>query len=115
MSQELAATRPLARLSADIYRLPPTIELAGRGHARLNPRVERWPLRVIPEPEEGTRNLFVRSGAGETGPFFAAEQTNIAATCGMCDETLLSGVHPEQFANVVFKCFRCGACNEIPG
>ena len=67
-------------------------------------------MRLIPEPEPGTRALLIPpSGAPALrggGP--------LSYTCGRCGNTLLKDLMFEQARSYVVKCGKCGAFNETP-
>ncbi len=67
-------------------------------------------MKVIPEPKEGTRTVFICAAPGATmkgdGPR--------SYQCGTCGKTLVKGVGAMQIVNIVFKCEKCDGFNEIP-
>lgn len=68
-------------------------------------------LEVIPKPKSGTRTVLepksnvvpVIKGVG-----------NLDLLCGSCGETLVDGIDEGQIRNIVIRCPKCGAYNEIP-
>jgi hypothetical protein len=68
----------------------------------------RIPLPPIPEPEPGTRSVFVKSADAPKGPFFMGEG-DTDFVCGACNTVLASGIDPNEFVNLVFRCEECGA------
>ena len=69
-------------------------------------------LRVIPEPAEGTRAVFVAQ-EGFKGPFIMGVGA-LDCLCGSCGAVLLKKIEEGQIKNLVLKCPMCGAYNEIP-
>ncbi len=67
-------------------------------------------MKIIDEPEAGTRSIFICGAPGST--FKGTGPKNYQ--CGTCGETLIEGARTERFANVVFRCGWCGEYNEIP-
>ncbi|MCH9025498.1 MAG: hypothetical protein IIA05_00075 [Proteobacteria bacterium] len=67
-------------------------------------------LKVIDEPEAGTRSIFICDAPVAT--FMGTGPRSYQ--CGTCGKTLIQGARIERFANVVFKCGKCGGFNEIP-
>ena len=67
-------------------------------------------LRVIPEPEPGSRSLFVYQGEGTV--CFRSYQVGLALCCGRCGAHLVVGLYRGQLQDLVFKCKACGAFNE---
>jgi predicted RNA-binding Zn-ribbon protein involved in translation (DUF1610 family) len=66
-------------------------------------------MRVIPEPEEGTRTVLKYVGEGTvimSGP------GNVIMECGNCGVPLIEGLSVAQIQNLVFPCPSCGAFNE---
>ncbi len=69
-------------------------------------------LRVIPEPEEGTRAVLAKNEGDDETVFFSGEHTGRIYVCGACNAPLMEGVSREQVGNVVLTCPACGAFNE---
>ncbi len=69
-------------------------------------------LRVIPEPEEGTRAILVKGGDEEGTVYIRGEHTGRVHVCGACDAPLMEGVSREQVGDAVLQCPACGAFNE---
>lgn len=79
---------------------------------REPPRVtERIPLRVIAEPDPGSRAVFEKSGAGSL--FFQGFDTGLAWVCGQCTAALAAGIQPGQIRGVILRCNQCGSFNEV--
>ncbi len=68
------------------------------------------PLRLIPEPEEGTRSVIIFSGEGTV--VMQGPATGRDYVCARCGSTILAGIPRGQIQNMVFKCASCGAFNE---
>jgi hypothetical protein len=68
-------------------------------------------LKVIPEPAPETKTVLVPKpnvlpvikGVG-----------NIDLLCGSCNEILVEGISEGQIRNIVIRCPKCEAYNEIP-
>lgn len=78
------------------------------------------PLRVIPEPKEGTRTVFYRPlGEPDSSVFFIV--TDVANTspekidyvCGKCGTPLITGAREGQFKNLVLHCNQCESYNDM--
>ena len=69
-------------------------------------------LRVIPEPEEGTRAIFVSKKPDVTVLMFVEGRDKPVHTCGSCDAPLVIGMGLMQLQGVVLQCNGCGAYNE---
>lgn len=67
--------------------------------------------RVISEPQEGSRTVFVSKGLD--GPFIRGHGTT-TYICGVCRNILVQDVYHGQIRNIVFKCPKCQSYNEIP-
>jgi len=69
-------------------------------------------LPVIPEPDPGTRSVFLREGEGTI--FFAGHFSELSLDCGTCQAPLVVGMAPGQVAGIVLRCAACGAFNDTP-
>ena len=67
-------------------------------------------MKVIDEPEAGTRTVFIFA---TLGPAIKSGGPR-TYQCGTCGKTLIHQVNAMQFVNIVFKCGKCGGFNEIP-
>ena len=71
-------------------------------------------MRIIPEPEKGTRSVLVPSatavpvikgsGAGAGDPSYS---------CGSCGLVLVETVQADSIVNFVFRCPKCRAYSEV--
>lgn len=68
-------------------------------------------MRVIPEPALGSRTVLAPTSARHA--LFSSNGPN-SYCCGSCGTTLLEKMHYKQVADVVIRCAKCGAFNEIP-
>jgi DNA-directed RNA polymerase subunit RPC12/RpoP len=71
-----------------------------------------FPLQVIPEPEAGTRSVFITDNTDPDFIFVQGSLEDIEYTCGNCGRVLMRGVAPGQVINVVLRCPRCGQFND---
>lgn len=71
---------------------------------------ERISLRVIPEPDPGTRAVFEKRGDGTV--LIQGFETSIALICGKCGAPLAAGLQPSQIKNIVLRCKKCMSYNE---
>ncbi len=69
----------------------------------------RFKLRVIPEPEPGTRSVLVSE---DVQVIMTGELKGVAYDCGSCGLPVIKGVMPGQVRNIVIRCTGCGAYNE---
>lgn len=69
------------------------------------------PLRVIPEPELGTRTVLVSDAPGTV--HIKGQATGHDYVCGACGAVLLEGVERGQVEDIVFQCTTCGAFNDM--
>jgi DNA-directed RNA polymerase subunit RPC12/RpoP len=72
------------------------------------------PLRVIPEPEEGTRSVLITDSKDEDFVFIRGEdpRVRLSLDCGNCGKPLIIGIPRMKIINVVFQCPRCGSYND---
>lgn len=68
-------------------------------------------MKVIPEPQQGTRSVLVSDGL--KGAYIKGKGP-LSYTCGSCGRTLLRNVEYKQVQHLVIKCPDCSAFNEIP-
>jgi hypothetical protein len=68
-------------------------------------------LRVIAEPEPGTRVIFHHDGPNSIA-VTGTDRSAPAICCAGCGATLLKGIVDVNFDNVVFRCYVCGAFND---
>lgn len=66
-------------------------------------------LKVIPQPEEGTRTVL--AVADRTAIYKGSGSNNYL--CGNCDFVLLEGIDHGQMSNVVLRCSACQSHNEM--
>jgi hypothetical protein len=93
------------------------------------------PMRVIPEPPEGTREVLTSQHAGSTA--IKGGDGSTSFLCGNCRDVLVKSVGPDQWVvyahnpaaaytdneftplfrvrDIVFRCKGCGAFNEVAG
>lgn len=73
-------------------------------------------LRVIPEPEEGTRSVLVPTddvvGPVINGPGGRGTTDQV---CGSCGRVLIAGIAPSQVMEMVIRCPDCGSYNDTGG
>lgn len=74
------------------------------------PITDRETLRVIPEPDPGTRAVFVYEGEGTT--VITGLETGLSLDCGKCGASLVRGVHRAAVSGIVLRCKECGAFND---
>ncbi len=67
-------------------------------------------LPVVPEPDPGTRAVFIREGEGTV--VFQGGTTEIAECCGSCGAPLIVGLEIGQVRGLVLKCNNCGSFND---
>lgn len=67
-------------------------------------------MAVIPEPEPNTRSVLMYTGPGTVA---AKGSGNVTMICGNCASPILENVKVAQFQNIVFRCNKCGAFNEV--
>lgn len=68
-------------------------------------------LNVIHEPDPDTRSVFIREGEGTI--IFAGYEVGLALLCGKCKSQLIVGIPKENIHNIVMRCNKCGAFNEV--
>lgn len=68
-------------------------------------------LNIIPEPDPGTRVVFIRKGEGTI--CFRGYEVGLAMLCGKCKSQLIVGIPRENFLHAVIRCNKCGAFNEV--
>jgi len=68
-------------------------------------------LKVIPEPDPNSRSVFVYDGEGTIA--FRGFDVGLALCCGQCNSHLIVGIKRENIQNIVLRCKKCGAYNEI--
>lgn len=73
--------------------------------------MNRYRMHVIAEPAPNTRIVMVFNGTGVHVRDGGGDRTY---ACGKCDKTILQEVERMQVQNMVWKCNRCGAFNEVP-
>jgi hypothetical protein len=71
---------------------------------------EHVPLTVIPEPDPGTRSVFMKLGEGTI--LFSGRDSQISFDCGQCHAPLIVGLSPGTVSGVVIQCAGCGAFND---
>lgn len=71
---------------------------------------QRIPLKVIPEPDPGSRSVFIKNGEGSI--IFSGRETEISLDCGQCGASLVVGLKQEQIRSIVLRCNQCGAFND---
>lgn len=71
---------------------------------------ERMPLKVIPEPDPGSRSVFIKTNEGSI--IFRGTETTLSLDCGQCGESLVVGLRKDQIRNVALKCNQCGVFND---
>jgi DNA-directed RNA polymerase subunit RPC12/RpoP len=76
--------------------------------------VRHVPLRVIPEPKEGTRTVFVTDRQDKEFVFMQGQdpRVRLSLDCGNCGKPLIIGVPRMKIVNVVLRCPNCGSYNE---
>jgi hypothetical protein len=67
-------------------------------------------LRVIPEPDPGTRAVFERPGPGTV--FFEGIQGGYALDCGKCGAPLALRVDRDSIQGLALRCAQCGSFND---
>ena len=67
-------------------------------------------MKVIPEPEEGTRTVFICAAPGVS--FEGTGTRNYQ--CGTCGKMLIRKIRLMQIIGAVYQCGKCDAYNEIP-
>jgi hypothetical protein len=97
--------------------------------------VAKVPMRVIPEPSEGTREVCVAQHAGST--VIKGNDGSRSFLCGSCRDVLVKNTGPDKWVvyqhnsaaeytddeftplyrvrDMVFRCKGCGAYNEVAG
>ena len=68
-------------------------------------------LRVISEPESGTRTLLLPRD-GEVLPLIKCDD-ELNLLCGYCQAVLVEGIVESQIKNIVIRCPVCRSYNEI--
>ena len=68
------------------------------------------PLRIIGEPDPGTRAVFEKMGEGTI--VFTGLASTISLDCGRCSAPLAVGVELTQLQGLVIKCLACGQFND---
>src|SRR5258708_11961798 len=74
------------------------------------PITERMTLTVMPEPDPGTRAVFVYEGEGTT--VFTGFDTGLALDCGECGACLVRGLIRDAVLGLVLRCKNCGSYND---
>lgn len=67
-------------------------------------------LNVIPEPDPGSRTVFVYDGDGTV--VMSGVETGLSMNCGQCNSPLVRGLRRDQIAGIVLRCKACGSFNE---
>ena len=67
---------------------------------------------VVPEPAPNSRSVFVKTD-GDT-VFFQGVSDEAWLHCGRCDSPLATGVEKASIKDIVMKCRKCEAFNEVP-
>jgi hypothetical protein len=97
------------------------------------PSMAKVPMRVIAEPPEGTREVWVAKHAGSMA--IKGGNGSISFLCGNCRDMLVKSVDPDRWViyahnpaaaytddeftplyrirDIVFRCKGCGAYNEV--
>jgi SEC-C motif-containing protein len=70
---------------------------------------EHFPLKVIPEPDPGSRAVFEFTGSGTV--IFNLGGT-VSLDCGSCGSSLAIVPSPNQITGAVLKCAKCNAFND---
>jgi DNA-directed RNA polymerase subunit RPC12/RpoP len=76
--------------------------------------IRRIRLRVIPEPKQGSRSVFVTDNKSPDFVFINGQspRTN-RYDCGRCGKALMLNIDKNSVSNIVIKCPRCGSFNDI--
>jgi hypothetical protein len=69
------------------------------------------PLRVVPEPAEGTAAVL-KSADGVARPFMKGTSTGHDYVCGSCGAVLLEAMARGQVQQLILHCAACGAYND---
>jgi predicted RNA-binding Zn-ribbon protein involved in translation (DUF1610 family) len=95
------------------------------------PKMAKIPMRVIPEPPEGGREVVVARTAGSVA--IKGTEGSVSFLCGNCRAILAKSIGPDtdvvhaedsetgdfiplyKVRDLVFKCKACGAFNEVAG
>lgn len=97
--------------------------------------VAKVPMRVIPEPREGTREVLAAEHAGSV--VIKGNDGAKSFLCGNCRDVLVKSIDPDEWVvyahnpaaeytdheftplyrvrDIVFRCKGCGAYNEVAG
>lgn len=79
----------------------------GRRHIRL---------KVIPEPDEGTRSVFITDSTEREFVFIRGvgegKTANLSLDCGKCGKPLIQDLKRDQIRWIVLRCPRCGTYND---
>jgi hypothetical protein len=67
-------------------------------------------MKVIPEPASNTRTIVESFSAN---PVLEGESAN-QYVCGACGEVLIDHVPHDEIQNIVVRCSKCKAFNEVP-
>ena len=67
-------------------------------------------LSVIPEPDPGSRAVFIYEGAGTI--VMRGFDVGLSMDCGKCGAPLIVGMPIHRIQNVVIRCQGCGAFND---
>lgn len=70
-------------------------------------------LPVIPEPESGTRVVFIQPPSSTSHPFLKGGGP-ADLLCGKCAFQLARGIGSGQIENLVLKCPKCESFNDVP-
>jgi predicted RNA-binding Zn-ribbon protein involved in translation (DUF1610 family) len=108
-NQEFYAAVDRTDLSKRFLRLGDPITPASTTGGTLRTRAPaKQEMTVIPQPAEGTRNVFIGAAPLQRGA------GDITYVCGSCGELLAQNLSVGQSKGIVFRCPKCGAHNEIP-
>jgi uncharacterized Zn finger protein len=64
--------------------------------------------KIIPEPTPGTRQVIDQKSLP-----VAVSSGDVNVQCGSCGSVLIQGLVGAEFGDIVIKCPRCGAFNEM--
>lgn|GEM_PF-1673236 len=67
-------------------------------------------LSVIPEPDPGSRAVFIYNGAGTV--VMRGAEVGLSIDCGKCAAPLIVGVPVQRLQSLVIRCKACGAFND---
>jgi hypothetical protein len=67
-------------------------------------------LTVIPEPDPGTRPVFINNG--DTTVLFTGSHGGYSLNCGHCNSPLVTGLDRNEIRGVVLHCNKCGSFND---